>query len=262
MKKRSWLTVLFLIILSSIAVIVRVYYVNRLMAEVNISEDIYNAAKVSIGTNGLTSAFAGGFRMQSLYICNLYLAFLIFGNFTVSGVYLNILYQVFTVMLVYIVIKSLTNRYIGFAGSLILAILPVYIDTLSEVTVQNMEIMIAVLCGTVVILIIRWIYYRHADKKSTSSKMTANQTNLETVEQRNLNPVDAAEANTNILLDTSMKEIRYDDLEDNKVQYIENPLPVPKRREHKEMDYAFEPTGRDEDYDVKDLTGKDFYDIE
>lgn len=56
-------------------------------------------------------------------------------------------------------------------------------------------------------------------------------------------------------------EIRYDDLEDNKVQYIENPLPVPRRREHKEMDYAFEPAGND-DYDLKDLTDKDFYDIE
>ena len=262
MKKRSWLTILFLIILSSIAIIVRIYYVDRLMAEVNISEDIYNAAKVSIGTNGLTSAFAGGFRMQSLYIFNLYLAFLIFGNFTVSGVYLNILYQVLTIMLVYIVIKSLTNRYIGFAGSLILAILPIYINTLSEVTIQNMEILIAVLCGTIIISIIQWIYHRHIAKKGVSDKMTANKTDLEKEEKGNPDSNDMLNANTNTLLDTSMKEIRYDDLEDYKVQYIENPLPVPKRREHKEMDYAFEPTGTDEDYDVKDLTGKDFYDIE
>lgn len=54
-----------------------------------------------------------------------------------------------------------------------------------------------------------------------------------------------------------MKEIVLDDLEDKKVQYIENPLPVPKRREHKEMDFAFEPTGND-DYDLKDMSGKDF----
>ncbi|MEZ3430127.1 MAG: hypothetical protein K1W36_07700 [Lachnospiraceae bacterium] len=63
------------------------------------------------------------------------------------------------------------------------------------------------------------------------------------------------------VLDTSMKEIVLDDLEDKKVQYIENPLPVPKRREHKEMDFAFEPTGND-DYDLKDMSGKDFFDIE
>ena len=200
--------------------------------------------------------------MQSLYICNLYLAFLVLGNFTVSGVYLNILYQVLTVMLVYIVVKSLTNRYIGFAGSLILAILPIYISMLSEVTVQNMEILIAVLCCTIVVLIIRWIYHRQIVKKSTSNKVIADKTDLEKVEISNQDSNDMFHANTNILPDTSMKEIRYDDLEDNKVKYIENPLPVPKRREHKEMDYAFVPTGSDEDYDMKDLTGKDFYDIE
>lgn len=260
-----------MIILASIAMIVRVYYVNRLMAEVNISEDIYNAAKVSIGVNGLASAFADGFRMQSLYICNLYLAFLIFGNFTVSGVYLNILYQVITVLLVYIVIKGVSNRYIGFAVSLILAILPIYINTLSEVTMQNMIICIAVLIGTVVLSVIRWTYHRHVLKKGTPSKTLTNDTEvkenaenqfgLKSESVKNGFLEDKLDISTNVLPDTSMKEIRYEELEDNKIQYIENPLPVPKRREHKEMDYAFEPAGSD-DYDVKDLSGKDFYDIE
>lgn len=53
-----------MIILSSITIIVRIYYVNYLMSEVNINEDVYNAAKVSIGASGLTSAFAEGFQMQ------------------------------------------------------------------------------------------------------------------------------------------------------------------------------------------------------
>ena len=48
-----------------------------------------------------------------------------------------------------------------------------------------------------------------------------------------------------------------------KVKYIENPLPVPKRREHKEMSYAInELTSENDDYDVKDMTGMDFFDIE
>lgn len=262
MKKRSWLTVLFLIILSSIAIIVRVYYVNHLMAEVNISEDIYNAAKVSIGSKGLAFAFSDGFRIQSLYICNLYLAFLLFGNFTVSGVYLNILYQVLTVVLVYIAVKSLTNRYVGFAAGLILTILPVYIDTLSDVTIQNMGILIAVLGGTIVILLIRWVYHGNMAKRNISDKMIVNKPGPQENEKNSADAEKAVYVDTNILPDTSMKEILYDDLEDNKVQYIENPLPVPKRREHKEMDFAFEPTDSDGDYDVKDLTGKDFYDIE
>jgi hypothetical protein len=36
---------------------------------------------------------------------------------------------------------------------------------------------------------------------------------------------------------------------------------VPKRRAHKEMDYAIEPDEND-DYDITDMTGKDFFDIE
>lgn len=257
MRKRSWLTGLFWVILSCITIIVRIYYVNYLMSEVNINEDIYNAAKVSIGSNGLTSAFTDGFQIQSLYICNLYLAFLIFGNFTVAGVYLNILYQLLTVLLVYIVIKSVANRYLGFAGSLILAILPIYIDTLSEVTIQNMLICIAAFISTIVISIIRWIYHRHTTRRRASNQIVEEKTDDLKEEER-----ETFDSGSNPILDTSLKEIRYDDLEDNRVQYIENPLPVPKRREHKEMDYAFEPTGSDDDYDMKDLTGKDFYDIE
>lgn len=244
-----------MVILLSITIIVRIYYVNYLMAEVNINEDIYNAAKVSVGTSGLTSAFADGFQMQSLYICTLYLAFLIFGNFTVAGVYLNILYQFLTIFLVFLVIKSVSNRYVGFAGGLILAILPVYINTLSKVTMQNMLICIVALAGAAVSCVFRWGGRRHTAERSAPQPIVSDAGMLKTDNHETL------EVNGNPIQDTSLKEIRYDDLEDNKVQYIENPLPVPRRREHKEMDYAFEPAGSD-DYDLKDLTGKDFYDIE
>lgn len=245
-----------MLILLSIAVIVRIYYVDRLMVEVSINEDIYNAAKVSIRSTGLISNYANGLQMQTLYISNLYLAFLLFGNFTVAGVYLNILYQVLTVLLVFVVVKSVTNRYVGFAGGLILAILPIYINTLSEVTMQNMEIFIVSLIGTIVFLMFRLVYRRHVLKKNILNEKDAVDTDSKEGDKN------SPDANIGSFSDTSMKEIRYDDLEDNKVQYIENPLPVPKRREHKEMNYAFEPTGSDDDYDVKDMTGKDFYDIE
>ena len=70
------------------------------------------------------------------------------------------------------------------------------------------------------------------------------------------------EVDIGVLMDRSMREIHYDDLEDKKVQYIENPLPVPKRREHKWDGFALEPTDSNDDYDLKDMTNKDFYDIE
>lgn len=58
-----------------------------------------------------------------------------------------------------------------------------------------------------------------------------------------------------------MKEIMPEDLGEKTTKFIENPLPVPKRKEHKEMDYAVA-VAENDDYDIKDMTGKDFFDIE
>ena len=251
MKKDGWMTGLFLIILSSLAIVTRIYYINNLMAEVGINEEIYNAAKVSAATSGLSSVFAEGFNIQTLYICNLYAAFLIFGNFTVAGVYLNVLYQVLTVLLVYIMVKNVLNRIIGFVVGIVVSIFPTYIGELSEVTVRNMQIFVVVLFCTIVVGVIRIFLRRNQGKKADTNEVAAIQkTVTETVQESQ--PVQ----------DASMKEIRLDDLEGNKIHYIENPLPVPKRREHKQMDFAFELSSENDDYDLKDMTGKDFYDIE
>ena len=43
--------------------------------------------------------------------------------------------------------------------------------------------------------------------------------------------------------------------------FIKNPLPVPKRRDHVAMDYAID-VDENDDFDIKDLTGKDFYDYD
>lgn len=252
MKNKVWISYIFLLILAGIAVGVRIYYINYLMAEVSISEDIYNAAKVKLNTNGFTAVFADGFHLQSLYVYSLYLAFLIFGNFTVAGIYLNILYQVLTVLLVYLAVSNLSNRYIGLAAGAILSILPIYIGKLAEVTMSNMEIFIISVICAIVTFIVRIVYNRHRNKKKAASDQLPVQENTVVITEAVLNAVQ----------DTSMKEIVLDDLEDKKINYIENPLPVPKRREHKEMDFAFKPTGSAEDYDLKDMTGKDFYDIE
>lgn len=251
MKNKGWMSVLFLFILTCIAIGVRIYYINNLMDKVSINEDIYNAAKASLGANGLVAAFADGFHMQSLYIYNLYLAFLLFGNFTVAGVYLNILYQVLTVLMVYFIVKNISNRYIGFTAGVIVSVIPAYVGSLAEVTMQNMEFFIGAALCAVVSFIVRIFYNRYRRSKKVVPDQNTVQTNVAVVVDPVICPVP----------DTSMKEIVLDDLEDKKVQYIENPLPVPKRREHKEMDFAFEPTGND-DYDLKDMSGKDFYDIE
>ena len=49
--------------------------------------------------------------------------------------------------------------------------------------------------------------------------------------------------------------------EEKKVKLIPNPLPVPKRREHVAMDYAID-VPDDDDFDLQDMTGMDFFDYE
>lgn len=256
MKKYSWLSGLFLLILSVIAISARIYYINNVMAEININEEIYLAAKVSVGNTGFSTIFSDGVQIKSLYLSNLYLMFLIFGNFTVAGVYLNILYQVATVILVYSMVKIVTNKYISFAIGLIAAVLPGYIHHLSKVNIVDMEIFLFVLMLNIVVFFMHFIYCKFHAKKLSPVVTEESKTDDKQAS------IAETEIGTGVLMDRSMREIHYDDLEDKKVQYIENPLPVPKRREHKEMNFALEPTDGNDDYDLKDMTNKDFYDIE
>ncbi len=59
-----------------------------------------------------------------------------------------------------------------------------------------------------------------------------------------------------------MNEILSEDVSGKKIEFIKNPLAVPKRRKHKEMDFAIELTPENDEFDITDMTGKDFFDIE
>ena len=257
MKNKSWITGILIVILTSIAIGLRIYYVDYLMSDVDISEDIYNAAKVTVGTTKFSSFFINGLNIKSVYICSLYITFLIFGNFTVAGVYLNLFYQVLTVLFVFIAVKNISNRYIGFGAGIIAAIIPMYIEKMSKVTVLNMQLFLVAIGCSLLTFILGILYRRyHKNKLVHTNCEVAGLTNAERVEEVAIKP------EMQSVQDHSMKEIKLDDLEEKKVKFIENPLPVPKRREHKEMDFVIELTEDNDDYDLKDISGKDFFDIE
>ena len=171
MKNKSWITCLFLLILASIAVAVRIYYINHLMVEVKISEEIYESAKVTVDSSGLTDIFSKGFNIHTLYLSTLYTAFLVFGNFTVAGVYLNIFYQVLTVLLIFIFVSNLLNKYAGLIAGLAAAVLPLYLRELSEVTVLNMEIFIISCVCAVVAAIFRSIVRKRISEKNAGKQL-------------------------------------------------------------------------------------------
>ena len=66
MKNKSWISGLLIVILTSIAIGLRIYYVDYLMSDVDISEDIYNAAKVTVGTTKFSSFFINGLNINDV----------------------------------------------------------------------------------------------------------------------------------------------------------------------------------------------------
>jgi hypothetical protein len=59
-----------------------------------------------------------------------------------------------------------------------------------------------------------------------------------------------------------MEEIHMEEsvFKDKKVTLLENPLPVPKIKEHKTLGYAVE-VSDDDDFDIKEISDNDDFDI-
>lgn len=77
---------------------------------------------------------------------------------------------------------------------------------------------------------------------------------------KNTNDVkDEGNSHEEVVKPAGMREILVN--ERKHTQYIENPLPVPKKKVHKELDYAITVSESD-DFDLKDMSGIDYFDIE
>ena len=226
MKKKGWISGLFLFLLVGISVAVRVYYILKLMGDVKISS---------------------------------------------TDIFLNVVYQILTIMITFFIVKAISNRDAGFGAGLVVSVLPAYVSQIAYVSPLNFAIFLGALVLAVVAGILRKIltYAKHREQakdmvQSTLGIDSGSQSTQEDISGRKTEQKTYEKPQ----MDTSLKEIRLDDLEDSEeledknIQFIENPLPVPKRREHKEMDYAVEISTENDDFDLKDLSGKDFFDIE
>lgn len=234
MKDKMWITLLLFAMICCFAVAVRVYYISDSSAEILIRDDLLEKAR--IGEAGFDSAglFAGGVSIEKLYICLLSVSCMFFGNFAIAGVYLNALLQTMTVLALLLAVKWLSNRYISAVIGVVLAAMPLYLQYMYEVSSWNLEIL---LCAAVLLV-----------PAGLTRKF------LCVVRGRRLRRKEV-EANT------EMEETSREKEPVKKTKFIENPLPVPKRKPHKEMDYAVK-TAENDDYDIQDMSGKDFFDID
>lgn len=225
---------LLLVLLILFSLGVRIYYISNNSEEIFVNGELLNKAQIGEKMISTAKLFENGFSMEGGYICLLSFFCMFFGNFAVSGVYLNILLQTVTIMLLFLAIKKVSNGYIGFGIGVIIAAIPVYLQYIKEISVFNLE---GLLCAAGLLLL------------ATLVKPL-----WKSICSRRFEKTDVEES-------ADMEEITQEEQSVNQTKFIENPLPVPKRKEHKRMDYALE-TAENDDYDITDMTGKDFFDID
>lgn len=282
MKRERWRTVLFLVILVIITLFVRLFFLQSNMATIVSVGDHYQ--KAVIGNQGI-------YRIQYLNLDEVYtmvlsICMLIFGNYEVAGVYLNIVLQVVAAIILYFSITFVANAHVAFLVAAVISLIPFYADKVYEVSSFNLLILIYAM-GLFLLAIISKVVYTFTRKKKLVEQETINQIEEVKEEHTGVITLDDIIGNSNTsveedskekndmqieekndkeesdIVPPGMKEIILDEEEKKKkVKFIENPLPVPKRREHKEMDYSVEVSNDNDDYDIKDVSGMDFFDIE
>lgn len=254
MKNKGFITWIMLLVVLIAAFVVRAFYVGTMMDKINVEEQLLNLA--TFKGNGVVVAdiFADGVSAKAVYILCLSFSCMIFGNFAVAGVYLNVGLQMLAVLILFGAGENFCNRYLATVLGVVYAVFPMVISQVSRVDEINMIMLLAVAgiwCFSVIVYLFRHLRRKKKEKavfeKENAVEMTEHEQNVQ--------------AGTLPMPDSSMKEIILDDVEEQKTKFIENPLPVPKRRAHREMDFAIE-TDENDDYDITDMTGKDFFDIE
>ena len=254
MKKKGFITGIMLLAVLIAAVIVRAFYVGTIMDKINVDEQLMNLAMLDGNGVVIANAFSGGFSIKAVYVLCMTFSCMIFGNFAVAGVYLNVGLQVAAVLLLFCAGKNFFNRYLGFLLGAVYAVFPMIVNQVSRVDEINMLLFFTaagIWCFSVIVYFMRFMRSKKKEKA-----LLAKENMVEITEQEENVQVEPV-----AVPDSSMKEIILDDIEKEKPRFIENPLPVPKRRAHREMDYAIE-IDENDDYDITDMTGKDFFDIE
>lgn len=279
MNRERWRTVFFLVILFFFTLFIRIIFMQPDDIFIELPGDYYQ--KAMIGSQGIYNLQGG--TTDEVYTKLLSVFMLVFGNDEVAGVYLNIILQVLAIVCIYLAMGFVANAQVSVLVSIVIFLIPFYSDKIYEISSFNLWILIyaigffalAGLCKGVSMFIFKKksIEQEHTVSFELQEEQTGvitlddiiggmdSSVNKEENEQKE-SAQEQKEEETEVL-PAGMKEIVFDHKEKKKkVKLIENPLPVPKRREHKEMDFAVVLHNDNDDYDIKDVSGMDYFDIE
>lgn len=279
MKRERWRTVFFLVVLLFFTLFVRIIFMQPNARFIEFRGDYYQKALIgSLGVYKLQE-----FSIDELYTKFLSVCMLFFGNSKVAGVYLNIILQVLTIVCIYLAMEFVANVQVSMLVSSVIFLIPFYSDKVYEISSFNLLMLIYAIGFLFLSGLCKGVSMFIFKKKSTEQEHTVSlelrekQTGVITLddiirdtdssvhEEINIQKKLSQEQNEEEveILPAGMKEIVMDNEGKQKnIKFIENPLPVPKRREHKEMDFAVILHNDNDDYDIKDVSGMDFFDIE
>lgn len=279
MKRERWRTVFFLVVLLFFTLFVRIIFMQPNARFIEFRGDYYQKALIgSLGVYELQE-----FSIDELYTKFLSVCMLFFGNSKVAGVYLNIILQVLTIVCIYLAMEFVANVQVSMLVSSVIFLIPFYSDKVYEISSFNLLMLIYAIGFLFLSGLCKGVSMFIFKKKSTEQEHTVSlelrekQTGVITLddiigdtdssvhEEINIQKKLSQEQNEEEveILPAGMKEIVMDNEGKQKnIKFIENPLPVPKRREHKEMDFAVILHNDNDDYDIKDVSGMDFFDIE
>ena len=280
MKRERWRTVFFLFILLIFTLFVRFFFLQPNAITIELAGDYYQ--KAMVGSQGIYKLQR--FSMEEVYTMALSFSMLVFGNSVIAGVYLNIILQVLAIVCIYFAISFVANAQVSLLIAVVVSLIPFYSDKVYEVSSFNL-LMLLYAVGFMILAIVckgvaMFVFKKKAIEQENNIPVDVReeQTGVITLddiigesgssdvkeeakEQKETPKEDKKEESENV--PAGMKEIILDEEEKKKnVKFIENPLPVPKRREHKEMDFAVELRDDNDNYDIKDVSGMDFFDIE
>lgn len=271
MKKKERNAVVLFVSILLLAFVVRICDACFLHREILMTGNIFQNARID--ANGVF--LPNEISLINIYTYLLSLFMMIFGNSEIAVISLHIVLQIIGIVLLYWSMQLITNMYVGAIASFLLAILPWYVKKIYIIDTFHLLCFLLVVILFVFALIFvearksiekRKYKYIYHEKEEIIEENKEQDTRVITLNDiiGTENKEEKKEEQECYATPLGMKEIRMEDIDKHKkeVKYIENPLPVPKRREHKQMDYAIELNTDNDDYDITDMTNMDFFDVE
>ena len=269
MKRKRLLSIvlLFFVLISSFVMQLVDFFVFR--QEIQFVESYYESVVMSMEGFYCPKAIT----LSEIYVMLLSVAMYVFENASAAIIALNIVSQLLIVLLIYFIINRGSNTYMASMIAMVVSIFLLFADKMYEVSEFHVCMLSVLFLINIIWILAQKLYVKKSKdtlevQKAGDDYSYGEVNSVITLDDILGKEIRNAETETLIVNENvqeapnGMVEIQMEDAEKNKTQYIENPLPVPKRKEHKQMDYAIDTLNENDDFDIMDMTGMEFYDIE